>query len=82
MASYANHYWNKLTYSQKVCLYRLVNDVVVNPREKFLNLWWSQLSPYRREQIFNDLSDLLFYERNYIDDVKTVHESDPFLTSI
>ena len=51
-------FWNRLNYKQKIKLYRLVNNVVMFPKEKFLNYWWFSLSIYRRDEIVNDLMEL------------------------
>lgn len=51
-------FWNRLNYRQKVMLYSLVNNVVLCPKEKFLNYWWFSLSIYRRDEIVNNLMEL------------------------
>lgn len=58
MVSYTTFFWEHLQYKQKRSLYQLVNDVVVNPSERFLNLWWFSLSLYKRESIVNDLASI------------------------
>ena len=50
-------FWNRLNYRQKVKLYSLVNNVVLCPKEKFLNYWWFSLSIYRRDEIVSDLME-------------------------
>lgn len=56
MVSYTFPFWNRLNYNQKRTLYRLVNDVAINPSERFLNQWWFSLSLYKREAIIEDLA--------------------------
>lgn len=52
-------FWNKLNYKQKICVYRLVNNVVAMPTEKYLNYWWHNVSIYRRDEIISDIMEIL-----------------------
>lgn len=58
MVNYTTYFWEHLQFKQKRSLYQLVNDVVTNPSERYLNLWWFSLSLYKRESIINDLASI------------------------
>lgn len=58
MVNYSTFFWEHLQYKQKRSLYQLVNDVAINPSERFLNLWWFSLSLYKRESIISDLASI------------------------
>lgn len=58
MVNYTVIFWNRLSYNQKRTLYRLVNDVAINPSERFLNQWWFSLSLYKRQSIIEDLASI------------------------
>lgn len=58
MPSYSLYFWQRLTYNQKCILYRLVNNNIVHPKEKYLDRWWYSIDMSRREEILCDLLEL------------------------
>ena len=62
MISYTLHLWNRFNYHQKCILYRLVNNNIVHPKERYLDIWWSSLPMYRREEIISDLMEFMKHD--------------------
>lgn len=63
MSSFSLHFWQRLNYHQKCVLYRLVNNQIIHPKERYLNLWWYSLDMSRREEILSDLLEFMKHDK-------------------
>ena len=63
MTSYTLHFWQLLNYHQKCILYRLVNNNIVHPKERYLDIWWHSLDMFRREEIISALLEFSKHDK-------------------